>query len=171
VRDKSFAFKKGSDFETSVFLTLKNELREAFVMCDVHIPFTPIPAQIDIVVVIGWSFHVLELKNYDIGLVGRLGDNRWTAKTNTRSFSIQNPIMQNTTQSFKLIQILRAHEFPPPREIKGFVVVPITCRLDVDKHLKQAIVTVDQFIASAKTAKPGAGDIEKLRRLFLQWKV
>jgi len=168
--DKSRAFKKGSDFEITVFLTLKRHLRDALVMHDVHIPFTPNPAQIDLLVVRGWSFHVLELKNYEHSLSGSIADKRWLAKSDSRSYKIQNPILQNSTQSFKLIQVLKSLGFSPPREIKGFVVVPPTCRLEIDSHLKPSVVTLDSLIRTIQNAKPGEGDIKRLKEVLLAWK-
>ena len=168
--DKSRAFKKGSDFETALFLTLSRSLRGSLVMHNVHIPFDPNPAQIDILVVRGWSFHVLELKNYEHSLTGGIADKKWIAKSDTRSYSVQNPIIQNNTQSFKLVQKLRNMGFAPPKEIKGFVIVPETCRLEVDSHLRQAIITVEEFIRIALKSKPGEGDIQRLREVLLTWK-
>ena len=168
--DKSRAFKKGSDFEMCVYLSLNRALKDAFIMHGIHIPFDPSPAQIDLLVVCGWSFHILELKNYEYCIKGSLEDKRWIAMSNTRTYKVQNPIMQNTTQTFKFVQKLRNIGFTPPREIKNYVIVPDTCRIDVDKYLLEAIITIDTFITIAKSAKEGSGDIKRLREVLTEWK-
>jgi hypothetical protein len=168
--EKSRAFKKGSDFETTTYLILKRQLRDALIVHDVHVPYKPNPAQIDILVVRGWSFHVLELKNYEYSLTGHLEDKKWTAKSGAGSYYVQNPILQNSAQSFKLIQAMKSLKFPPPREIKGFVIVPDTCRLNIDSHLKQTVITAEAFVQNALKSKPGTGDLQKLREVLLSWK-
>lgn len=168
--DRSLAFKKGSDFEISVYLTLKRQLKNTLVMHDVHIPADPNPAQIDILVVRGWSFYILELKNYESSLTGILKDKKWVAKSDKHTYNVQNPLQQNNNQALKLMRALNDKGFTLPQVKNCYIIVPATCRLNIDVHLKNAVMTLDSFINLIKKSEPGEGDINKLREVLLEWK-
>lgn len=165
------SFKKGSDFETSTLLTLNTRIKQkGLILHDVHVPYKQNAAQIDLLVVVGWTFYILELKNYDNSLSGTVSDDKWTALSGSRSYKVYNPLKQNRVQQFKLAYQLKSMGFKPPVKSKGLIIVPNTCRLEIQDHLRKSIITVEDFVRIANSTPQDVGDIVRLREVLSDWR-
>jgi len=167
--------KKGFKLEFQVAFRILADIPQAQSLMGVTIDgLRNRPTTIDMIVLVGRTIMVVELKNYTNLLKGDLTGKPWEGRTGSRRTKISSPINQNMQHSTSLSVALKKQKIKLRGiRIVDYVVVPDTCVLDIPVELQQTVLKESDFLARVQVESLNTGTfiMDEIEEAMKSWAV